>query len=115
MNQYSDCYIAFAGSAWHKSATAGTAIRGVITETAYEDVRNLSVWRIEFPQPVDGLECVDVDAIGSVSYPTGSMLTKFERLPIPPVVASAAQEFEATMTEWHDDVLDEMIETPIPA
>ncbi len=114
MSLYSVCYIAFAGSAWSKGASAEDAARGVITDTVYEDVGRISIWRLTFPEPVDDLDCVAVDETGSVSYPTGTEVAKFERMPIPPAVTSAARQFAEAMQDWQD-ALDEQFESATPA
>jgi len=115
MTIHTTCYIAIAGSGFHKASSPEEAIRGVLAETAYDDAKSISIWRIEFPQPVVSLDCVEIDVTGSVSYPTGAELTKFERVPIPPAVSSAALAFENAIQDWYDGVLDQMLETPAAA
>lgn len=109
------CYIAISGSAFYKASSPEEAIRGVLAETAFDGFKSMSIWRLRFPQPVDNLDRVNVDAAGGVTYPVGSVLTKFEKLPIPPAVSSAALAFENAMQDWRDDVLDGLLEEPIAA
>lgn len=107
---HTECHVAFCGTSWGKDEDAMQAIRIAFKHENLQPNRayKLNIMRLVFPEPIENLDRVTVDGLGTVSFPIGTKVTKWEGMPVPPAVVQAYSAFDLEMEEWQETDLEKV-------
>jgi hypothetical protein len=101
----SEAFVVFIGTSWAKGEEGAEAIKLAFGYEKPSPGRKyrMNVMRIQFPAPEANLNRVLVDGMGTVSFPAGSKVTKWEAVEIPSKVVDSFTAFDLAFEEWTEN------------